>query len=121
MEVFTHRALVIWRSALPRSDHFTNPVVSVRLPRLRGPWGEAYLWNMSADRLDRITVEEGKCGGGPCIRGQRIRVIDILELLAGGASLDEILADYAFLERQDIDAAIEYAAHQADHMVLKAS
>jgi uncharacterized protein (DUF433 family) len=65
---------------------------------------------MSADRLKRITVEEGKCGGRPCIRGKRIRVSDILELLANGASHDVILAIYPFLEREDIYAAIEYAA-----------
>jgi uncharacterized protein (DUF433 family) len=47
---------------------------------------------MSADRLKRITIEEGKYRGRPCIRGQRIRVSDILELLANGASFDEILA-----------------------------
>ncbi len=76
---------------------------------------------MSADRLKRITVEEGKCGGRPCIRGQRLRVTDVLELLANGASFDEILSDYAFLEREDIYAAIEYAAHQADHTVLQVS
>ena len=75
--------------------------------------------HMSTDRLKRITVEEGKCGGRPCIRGQRIRVTDILELFANGASFDEILVDYAFLEREDIYAAIEYAAHQADHTVLQ--
>jgi uncharacterized protein (DUF433 family) len=75
---------------------------------------------MSAERLKRITVQEGKCGGRPCIRGQRIRVTDILELLASGADIDEILADYSFLEREDIYAAIEYAGHQADHSVLLA-
>jgi uncharacterized protein (DUF433 family) len=75
---------------------------------------------MAAERLKRITVEEGKCGGRPCIRGQRIRVTDILELLAKGASLEEVLADYSFLEREDIYAAIEYAAHQADQTVLQA-
>jgi uncharacterized protein (DUF433 family) len=48
-------------------------------------------------------------------------VTDVLELLANGASYEEILADYAFLEREDILAAIEYAAHQADHTVLQAS
>ena len=72
-------------------------------------------------RLDRITVEEGKCGGRPCIRGYRLRVSDVLELLANGAAVEEILNDYAFLERDDIYAAIEYAAHQADHTVLLAS
>lgn len=77
--------------------------------------------DMSADRLKRITIEEGKCGGRPCIRGYRLRVTDILELLAGGATHEEILADYEFLEREDIYAAIEYAAHQANHTVLQAS
>ena len=76
---------------------------------------------MSTDRLKRITVEEGKCGGRPCIRVQRIRVSDVLELLASGATFDEILTDYAFLEREDIYAAIEYAAHQTDHTVLQVS
>jgi uncharacterized protein (DUF433 family) len=76
---------------------------------------------MALERLGRITVEEGKCGGRPCIRGFRIRVSDVLELLSSDASIDEILADYPFLEREDVLAAIEYAAHQADHPVLKAS
>lgn len=76
---------------------------------------------MNLERLRRITIEEGKCGGRPCIRGFRIRVSDILELLAAGASFEEILSEYAFLEREDILAAIEYAAHQADHAVLPTS
>jgi uncharacterized protein (DUF433 family) len=76
---------------------------------------------VSIERLKRITLEEGKCGGRPCIRGFRLRVSDVLELLAGGASFEEILADYPFLEREDILAAIEYAARQADHSVLHAS
>ena len=75
-------------------------------------------FNMSAERLKRITVEEGNYGGRPCIRGQRIRVTDVVQLLANGASHDEILDDYAFLEEEDIYAVIEYAAHQADHTVL---
>lgn len=75
---------------------------------------------MGIDR-QRITVDGGKCGGRPCIRGLRIRVSDILELLAAGASFEEILSDYSFLEKEDILAAIEYAAHQADHSVLQAS
>ena len=74
---------------------------------------------MNLDRLGRITVEEGKCGERPWIRGFRIRVTDILQLLAAGAPIEEILADYPFLEREDILAAIEYAAHQADHPVLR--
>jgi len=76
---------------------------------------------MNLERLSRITVEEGKCGGRPCIRGQRLRVSDVLELLAAGASVEEILADYPSLEREDILAAIDYAAHQTDHVVLRTS
>ena len=76
---------------------------------------------MTSDRLNRITIEEGKCAGRPCIRGYRIRVSDILQLLVNGASYGEILADYPFLEAEDIYAAMEYAALQADHSVWQAS
>ena len=75
---------------------------------------------MNGELLKRITVEAGKCGGRPCIRGLRIRVSDILELLAAGASFEEILKDHPSLQREDILAALEYAAHQADHAVLRA-
>ena len=68
--------------------------------------------------LERITVEPGKCGGKPCIRGKRIRVTDVLDLLSHGASHEEILEDYPFLEREDILAAIAYAARMTDHVVL---
>jgi len=74
---------------------------------------------MNLKRLSRITIEQGKCGGKPCIRGQRIRVTDILELLGAGASVEEILADYEFLDREDILAAIDYAAYQTEHVVLQ--
>ena len=76
---------------------------------------------MNLERLNRITVEEGKCGGRPCIRGQRIRVTDVLQLLGAGASFEEILSDYPSLEREDILAAIDYAAYQTDHVVLRTS
>ena len=68
--------------------------------------------------LERITIEPGKCGGRPCIRGYRIRVSDILDLIAAGASREEILADYDFLEPDDITASLTYAARQTDHTVL---
>jgi uncharacterized protein (DUF433 family) len=67
----------------------------------------------------RITVDQALCGGRPCIRGLRIRVKDVLDLLASGASRDEILADHPMLEAGDITAALEYAARQADHPVLR--
>ena len=71
-----------------------------------------------AQLLGRITIEPDKCGGRPCIRGQRMRVKDVLELLSAGASYEEILADYALLEREDILACIEFAACQPDHLVF---
>jgi uncharacterized protein (DUF433 family) len=68
--------------------------------------------------LYRITVNPELCGGRPCIRGMRIRVKDVLDLLASGASREEILEDYPYLEPGDITAALEYAARQSDHSVL---
>ena len=76
---------------------------------------------MESDILSRITIEPGKCGGQPCIRGKRIRVTDILQLLGAGASYEEILRDYAFLQLDDILAAVTYAAKQTDHIVLQAT
>ncbi len=76
---------------------------------------------MTRSRLERITLEPGKCGGRPCIRGYRIRVSDILALLGGGASHAEILEDYPFLEEEDILAALDYAAIQTNHHILIAA
>ena len=76
---------------------------------------------MKPSLLDRITIEPGKCGGRPCIRGLRIRVTDIIGLLSAGASHQEIIADYPFLEENDILAALEYAAIQTDHAILIAA
>ena len=66
----------------------------------------------------RITVEPGKCGGRPCIRHMRIRVKDVLEMLASGATEDQSLSDYPDLEREDIRACLEYAAQYFDHPVF---
>ena len=70
-------------------------------------------------QLHRITTNPERCGGRPCIRGLRIRVKDVLDLLAAGASHDEILEDYPYLEPEDITAALEFAAMQSDHPVLR--
>ena len=59
-----------------------------------------------------ITVEPGKRGGQPCIRGMRITVRDVLEYLAGGMSVEEILADFPELTRDDIRACLTFAARQ---------
>ena len=73
---------------------------------------------MTQEHQARITIDDAQCGGRPCIRGMRIRVTDILELLSTGASIEEILEDYPDLEREDVLASVEYAAHQTDHAVL---
>ena len=71
--------------------------------------------------LNRITIEPGKCGGRPCLRGMRIRVTDVLELLSNGASHGEIIDDFPELEEDDIRAALAWAAAQAGHRVLIAA
>ena len=71
--------------------------------------------------LERVTIEPGKCGGRPCIRGYRLRVSDILDLIAAGAGREEILEAYPFLEAEDITAALTFAARQTDHTALTAA
>jgi uncharacterized protein (DUF433 family) len=71
--------------------------------------------------IERIIVNPDVCGGRPCIRGLRIRVKDVLDLLAAGASREEILADYPYLEPDDITAVLEFAARQNDHPVLRSA
>ncbi|MDR3402888.1 MAG: DUF433 domain-containing protein [Chthoniobacter sp.] len=68
--------------------------------------------------MDRITINPAQCGGRPCIRGMRIRVKDVLDMLAGGASEAEILEDYPDLEIEDIRACLAYAASYFDHPIL---
>ena len=71
-----------------------------------------------SDPSQRISIDPEVCGGRPCIRGLRIRVKDILDMLAGGATRQEILADYPYLEDEDITAALEYASRATDHPVI---
>jgi uncharacterized protein (DUF433 family) len=73
------------------------------------------------DQLHRIIVNAAVCGGRPIIRGLRVRVKDVLDLLAAGATRAEILADYPYLEDEDITAALQFAAGQSDHPVLRSA
>ena len=75
---------------------------------------------MKNELLRRITLEPGKCGGRPCIRGMRIRVQDVLDMLAAGARDEEILRDYPYLEPDDIRAAVAYAAAYLNHSIASA-
>jgi uncharacterized protein (DUF433 family) len=65
--------------------------------------------------LERITINPEQCGGRPCIRGMRIRVIDILDLFAAGLSAEQILEEMPDLEMDDLKAALFYAARRLDH------
>jgi uncharacterized protein (DUF433 family) len=69
---------------------------------------------------DRITIDPEQCGGRPCIRGMRIRIVDVLDLFAAGLNADQILEELPDLEAEDIKAALSYAARHLDHPVLVA-
>ena len=75
---------------------------------------------MTQHLLERITVNPKQCGGHPCIRGMRIRVTDVLDLLASGLTADEILEEMPDLEREDLYAVLEYAARELDPPLLAA-
>ncbi|HOO85036.1 MAG TPA: DUF433 domain-containing protein [Prolixibacteraceae bacterium] len=61
---------------------------------------------------NRITIEAGKRGGKPCVRGMRITVFEVLEYLASGMSIEEILEDFPYLEKEDILACLSFAANK---------
>ena len=69
---------------------------------------------MSTELLIRIQSDPARCGGRPCIRDTRMRVTDVLELFAAGASRAEILADFPYLEDEDLSAALAYAARLSE-------
>ncbi len=70
--------------------------------------------------FDRITVNPRQCGNRPCIRGMRIRVIDILELLAAGKQIFEFIEELPDLELEHLKVALLYAVRKLDHPVLAA-
>ncbi len=69
--------------------------------------------------LNRITINQNQCGGLPCIRGMRIRVIDILDLLSSGLSQENILQEMPDLVLDDIKAAVMYARNYINHPVIR--
>ncbi len=73
-----------------------------------------------ANLADRITVDPEQCGGRPCIRGMRIRVIDVFDLLASGLSHEEVLLEFPDLEPEDIRACLRFASQRIDHPVVAA-
>jgi uncharacterized protein (DUF433 family) len=73
-----------------------------------------------ANLAERITVDPEQCGARPCIRGMRIRVTDVLDLLANGLTLHQILEELPDLELEDIQACLRFASRRLDHPVVAA-
>ena len=71
-----------------------------------------------ADLTSRITVNPDQCGGCPCIRGMRVRVSDVLDLFAAALTSQEIIEQLPYLEAEDLQACLQYAAREIDHPVL---
>ncbi len=68
--------------------------------------------------MDRITIDPDQCGGRPCVRGLRIRVVDVLDLLAAGLSPEKVLEELPDLDLQDVQACLQYASRKLNHPVL---
>ena len=69
---------------------------------------------------DRITIDPEQCGGRPCVRGMRIRIVDVLDLLANGLTQEEILKELPDLESNDIKACLLFASQRLNHPFLAA-
>ena len=70
---------------------------------------------------ERITIDPEVCGGRPIVAGTRMRVTDVLDALADGAGIDELLGDFPYLTREDVQACLAYAARSLDHRVVRAA
>ena len=68
--------------------------------------------------MERITTNPAQCGGRPCIRGMRIRVADVLDLLSNGLTTQQVLQELPDLEAEDIQACLKYASRKLNHPVL---
>jgi uncharacterized protein (DUF433 family) len=76
---------------------------------------------MMQSLAERITINPKQCGGRPCVRGMRIRVTDVLDLFAAGLTAEQILEEMPDLEREDLQACLQYAARKLNHAVLIAA
>jgi uncharacterized protein (DUF433 family) len=76
---------------------------------------------MKSDYWSRISIDPQICHGRPCIKGTRMRVSDIVDMLAEGVSREEILRDFPYIADEDISASLAYAARAADHRVIQAA
>lgn len=74
----------------------------------------------TVELMDRITVNPDQCGGRPCVRGMRIRVSDVLDLLAAGLTSGEVVEELPDLELDDVAACLRFASRRLGHPVLAA-
>lgn len=70
--------------------------------------------------MERITVNPDQCGGRPCVRGMRIRVADVLDLLAAGFTPEQVVEELPDLESADVTAVLRFASRRLDHPILAA-
>ena len=75
-------------------------------------------WSVMQNLLDRITIDLKQCGGRPCVRGMRIRVTDVLDLLAAGLTHEQVLEELPDLEPGDIKACLLFASRRLNHPVM---
>ena len=76
--------------------------------------------SQTVELMDRITINPQQCGGRPCIRGMRIRVIDVLDLLANGLTPEQVVDELPDLELADVTACLRLASRRLDHPILAA-
>ena len=76
------------------------------------------VFGVSCFIMNRITVDPEQCGGRPCIRGMRIRVVDVLDLLANGLTAQQVVEDLPDLELADVKACLQYASRRLNHPIL---
>lgn len=74
----------------------------------------------TVELMDRITVNPDQCGGHPCVRGMRIRVVDVLDLMAAGLTAEQVVEELPDLEAADVTACLRFASRRLDHPVLAA-
>lgn len=108
-------------SFLARAGRAPNAVARISVEKGALDQARALASPGAAALPDRIAIDPEICGGRPCIRGTRMRVSDIVAMMAEGASRTEILSDFDYLTDADLSAALAYAAQASDHRVIRAA
>lgn len=116
----THKIELKIRAFLARHGKSVNALARIHVSRTSGGLRKVS-GKLKAGLLSRITFDADVLAGKPCIRNMRIRVSDILEMLGQGASRQEILEDFPYLEDDDISAALAFALAAVDHRIVRAA